>query len=128
MWEIFVPAGAAVLLGIIIYFRLRRPVHRGSEIAARYKFLTDRFVGDKHVLHARGSHKSVNFKVREGSDLHTYSFTEVDGKLIVVWTLNSKIHGQRGKEWAFNLPVDQQQVYEAVMADLKNYQRSLYRE
>jgi hypothetical protein len=129
MWIALIGVLLVAIAGTLIYFSLRK-IHPSDETGFTKKYRTLRaLLKQNHTLQSeRGGSKSLMLKFREKNGAHSYLLTEVDGKLIVVWTLESEVHGKRGKEWSFDITLDQEEVFEEIQRDITNYQKSLFRE
>src|SRR6476620_10259488 len=124
MWELFVAFFIVSIIGFLLYRRLRRsPEKDKSKVAGKYAALIAGLTNGKpHYL--KSVPRAVKFDVKKGRDNYVYVLTEADGKLIVVWTIESQLYGRRGKEWAFVSDTDQQEMLKMINSDLNVYLRN----
>src|SRR3954465_14217962 len=119
MWALLIAVIFTVVAGSTIYFSIRK--NRQTEttgISQKYGTLCHLIKQDKDVISEKFTAKSLIIKLRDKKDFHSYFFNEVNGKLIVVWTLESKVHGKRGKEWSFDTAADQAELFTGIRSDI----------
>ncbi|MDI1355153.1 MAG: hypothetical protein PSX36_09550 [bacterium] len=125
-----------LVVGVGLIFGLRWGIRsykgaserQGSGITKKYLALTQLLKAGDKIEGERIGAKSISFKIRSRLDTNNYVLTEVDGRLIIVWTLESSMYGRRGKEWSFHADYNQVKMFEEIENDLKHYQLSLPRE
>jgi hypothetical protein len=129
MWALLIAVIITGVIGTLIYFSLRK----GSQnienvINQKYGTLLNLLKQEQQVVYEKQNSKSTVIKIRENRDFQQYTLTEVDGRLIVVWTFESVSHGKRGKEWSFNPGTDQLTVFQEIKNGLADYRKNLHRE
>jgi hypothetical protein len=119
-----------ILAGVsaaFFYFFLKKKNERvPNGMSQRYETLRDLLREGKLPVSEKMHHHSLHFKIKADKELFSYSLSEVDGRLIVVWTLDSKIHGKRGKEWSFKIDYDQSRMFEEIKNDVSDYRKRLH--
>jgi len=128
-WVIIICASFFLSVGSLVYFKTRRKVSQAKDILGnKYDRLRNLLRENLQVTSEKYASKTLALNVADKQDVHTYALTEVDDRLIVVWTLNSAAFGKRGKEWSFNTTYSQEKMFEEIVADIDNYKKMLYRE
>ena len=116
--------GYLVFVGI----RNKKKADKSSRLAAVYSELMQLLSSGASALDHKTGTRSVKLSFVLDKEKHSYHFSEVDNRLIIVWTLESKQHGKRGKEWSFSTSFDQKLMYNEIIEDLGVYNRVLHRE
>ena len=68
--------------------------------------------------------KSNSLSIRTSSlkNASLFALTEVDQRIIIVWTWSDRNFGRRGKEWSFPDNYDQKKMFDEVVEDVLAYQ------
>jgi hypothetical protein len=118
-----------MIMGSLFNFSLRKQ-NKNSEqsLSLKYYALMQLLKENKVVLAEKPVNKSYFLKLRENNDQQSFTFTEVDDRVIIVWKLESAVFGKRGKEWSFNQKFDQAGIFKEIRDDIAHYQRALFKE
>lgn len=117
-----------MIMGSLFNFNLRKQNHSSPNLAQKYHTVAKMLKERKTVVEEKPTSKAYHFKLRETDGFQTFTFTEVDDRLIIVWKLESVMHGKRGKEWSFSQQYDQMNIFKEIMDDISRYIRTLFRE
>lgn len=130
MLVMFLAPLALAGIGYLVFVNLRKQkkADKSSRISSVYNELIQLLSNGATGMEVKTGTRSVKLSFVLDKEKHSYHFSEVDNRLIIVWTLESKLHGKRGKEWSFSTGYDQKLMYNEINADLGVYSRVLYRE
>lgn len=120
----------ASFIGIALFLIRMKRTHSESKspISQNFSVLLAMLSNTRDALVEETGSKSLRIRFHKEKDKQNFQFSEVDGRLIVVWTLDSKVHGKRGKEWSFKADYDQEKMFDEISADLGFYHQQLFRE
>jgi hypothetical protein len=119
-------AGIAYL--VFVGIRTKKKADKSSRLSIVYRELMQLLSSGASALELKTGTRSVKLSFVLAKEKHSYHFSEVDNRLIIVWTLESKQHGKRGKEWSFSTGFDQKLMFNEIKEDLGVYNRVLHRE
>lgn len=119
---------AAVGYAVFVLVRKKNKNDKSSKILSHYQTLINLLTHDAASLEHKIGSRSLKIMFMRNKERHSFHFSEVDNRLIVVYTLESKQHGKRGKEWSFSKDFDQQLMFNEINEDLGVYNKVLYRE
>lgn len=119
-------AGIAYL--VFVGIRNQKKADKSSRLSTEYSELMQLLSSGASSLEVKTGTRSVKLSFVVDKEKHSYHFSEVDNRLIIVWTLESKQHGKRGKEWSFSTGFDQKLMYNEINEALGVYNRVLHRE
>lgn len=119
---------AALMFALFRSQKQKNSSPTASRIANEYAVLISLLTHQQNGVVKKAGSRSFKISFTKNKDLHSYHLSEVDNRLIVVWSLDSKTHGKRGKEWSFNTGYDQQLMYSEIAENLGVYNQLLFRE
>ncbi len=119
---------AAVGYAIFVLVRKNKKNDKSSKLTSHYQTLINLLTEGAVSIETKIGTRSVKILFSKNKERHSFHFSEVDNRLIVVWTLDSKQHGKRGKEWSFSMSFDQNLMFNEINEDLGVYNKVLYRE
>jgi hypothetical protein len=119
-----------LLITLPFYINMRKnskDAFEESGISLNYKTLINELLSqDKTAYIEKAKVNSVNIRTSGAKDAPVFSLTEVQSRIIIVWTWSAAGFGRRGKEWSFPDSYDQEKIYEEIQEDIVNYQISVY--
>ena len=114
--------------GTFYFYRLRKKKSAPLQEEQKYGGLVQMLSSGREVVSTRYDGKEVLIRIRKERNLQQFAIREVNGKMLVVWTLDSQVHGKRGKEWSFAITDEPLVMGQTINKDLEDYEKSLYRE
>jgi hypothetical protein len=125
---LFSAFGVIILVAFVVIKKRKNAMASENAIPRNYGTLVELLSESRDVIEEMIGTRTLKIRFLKEKDKQTYQLSEVDGRLIIVWTLESKVHGKRGKEWSFNSTYDQEKMFAEISSDLGQYNKQLFRE
>ena len=104
--------------------QLKLPQH---DMLVKYKiFIDEALAQGKTSRIERLKANSLSIRTSSHKNASVFSLTEVNGRIIIVWTWSDSSLGRRGKEWSYPETYDQKKMFDEVVEDVINYQTATY--
>lgn len=116
---------------IVLYFvqtkRKKSTMDVNNDILKKYKVFIDLALAQgKTSRLERLKSNSLTIRTSSLKNASVFALTEVDQRIIIVWTWTDRNFGKRGKEWSFPESYDQKKMFDEVVEDVLAYQISTY--
>jgi hypothetical protein len=116
--------------GIVLFRKSQKPktISLAEGIYFNYLTLVEHLLNVDNRAHlADIKLGSLRILIPGAKDSASFFLTEVEGKIIVVWTWSGSVFGPRGKEWSFAKDEDQEKMIRQILRDVEDYKTSIYR-
>jgi len=123
----------AIIAFVVIYFLVIRNkkagLHADNDILVKYKEFIDLSLEQgKTSRLERIKSNSLSIRTSSHRSASVFSLTEVNGRIIIVWTWSDSGFGRRGKEWSFPANYNQKKMFDEVVEDVLSYQIATYQQ
>jgi hypothetical protein len=112
---------ASVSLGVFIYYKNYYLKQDENGVREDYTELIHLLVGGNSVTGEMQGVQSYRIRFQQDGVKQTYLLSEVDNRLMIVWTSESKTDARISHVWSFARGCDQYQMFEAVSEEVKAY-------
>lgn len=130
MTPLFVALVTLLILGLLFLFQMNRnkpAFGNTSDIYNKYKvFIELALAQGKTSRIERLRTNSLSIKTSNLKNASVFSLTEVENRIIIVWTWSDHSFGRRGKEWSFPDNYDQKKMFDEILEDVLAYQLTTY--
>ncbi len=119
-----------LVVGYFVQVRLKRSaINSESDMLIKYKVFIDLALAQgKTSRIERLKTNSLSIRTSSHKTSSVFSISEVNNRMIIVWTWSDNGLGRRGKEWSFPNTYDQKKMFDEVLEDVLSYQISTYQQ
>lgn len=130
MGPIAITSGLFIAFVVVYFFQIRRKKglsHSENEILTKYKVFVNLALSQGRTSRLeRIKANSLSIRTSNLKTANVFSLTEVEERIIIVWTWPDSGFGRRGKEWSFPNNYDQKKMFDEVLEDVFSYQKATY--
>lgn len=118
-------SAATVSLSVFIYYKNYYLKQDENGVREDYTELIHLLSGDNSVIGEMQGVQSYRIRFQLNGANQTYLLSEVENRLIIVWTSESKTDARISHVWSFARGCNQYQMFEAVSEEVKAYGTAL---
>lgn len=121
MLPLLLICSATLLISGVIYYKNYYLRKEGNPVRQQYAELVYLISGSFCTTEEAQGPRNFKIQYTSAGVRHTYLLSEVDNRLIIVWTGESKIQGRLSHEWSFAVGFDQYRMYDEISSDVSAY-------
>lgn len=125
MLPLLLVSTASVSLGVFIYYKNYYCKQDENGVREDYTELIHLLSGINSVTGEVQGLQSYKIRFLQDGVKQTYLLSEVENRLVIVWTTESKKDARRSQVWSFARGCDQYQMFETVSEEVKACETSL---
>jgi hypothetical protein len=125
MLPLLLISGASFFIGLFIYYKNYYLAKNENHLRDQYLQLIHLLSGANSINEEIQGARNFRFRFQRNGTKHVYVLSEVDNRLIIAWSSESKKEGKRSHEWSFAKTEDQYKIYESVSSDIYAYSGQL---
>jgi len=126
MLPLILISAAAACIASVIYYKNYYLGKEGNTLRRDYSELIYLLSGSHCVSEEIVGARNYRLQFQKSGNRHCYLLSEVDNRLIVVWTRESKKDGKQNHEWSFASGYDQYQMFDEIATDISAYEGQVF--